>query len=99
MNTIQQHASADTPELGSLQINLTSGLNSRPVADATIHISYTGVPDSILEELHTDSSGQTETIELNAPPLEYNLIQNSLFILNPPDLNLSASPVWKSSLL
>ena len=73
MNTIQQHASADTPELGSLQINLTSGLNSRPVADATIHISYTGVPDSILEELHTDSSGQTETIELNAPPLEYSL--------------------------
>ena len=73
MNTIQQHASADTPELGSLQINLTSGLNYRPVADATIHISYTGVPDSILEELHTDSSGQTETIELNAPPLEYSL--------------------------
>lgn len=73
MNTIQQHASADTPELGSLQINLTSGLNSRPVADATIHISYTGVPDSILKELHTDSSGQTETIELNAPPLEYSL--------------------------
>ena len=73
MNTIQQHASADTPELGSLQINLTSGLNSRPVADATIHISYTGVPDNILEELHTDSSGQTETIELNAPPLEYSL--------------------------
>lgn len=73
MNTIQQHASADTPELGSLQINLTSGLNSRPVADATIHISYTGVPDSILEKLHTDSSGQTETIELNAPPLEYSL--------------------------
>ena len=35
--------------------------------------SYTGVPDSILEELHTDSSGQTETIELNAPPLEYSL--------------------------
>lgn len=73
MNTIQQHASADTPEFGSLQINLTSGLNSRPVADATIHISYTGVPDSILEELHTDSSGQTETIELDAPPLEYSL--------------------------
>lgn len=73
MNTIQQHASADTPELGSLQINLTSSLNSRPVADATIHISYTGVPDSILEELHTDSSGQTETIELDAPPLEYSL--------------------------
>lgn len=73
MNTIQQHASADTAELGSLQINLTSGLNSRPVADATIHISYTGVPDSILEELHTDSFGQTETIELDAPPLEYSL--------------------------
>lgn len=73
MNTIQQHASADTPDLGSLQINLTSGINAYPVQGASIRISYTGVPDSTLEELSTDSSGQTETIELSAPPLEYSL--------------------------
>lgn len=63
----------DTPDKGRLQINLTSDINASPIADATISISYTGVPDSALEQLTTDSSGQTETIELNAPPLEYSL--------------------------
>lgn len=63
----------DTPDKGKLRINLTSEITAYPVADATISISYTGVPDSQLEKLTTDSSGQTETIELDAPPLEYSL--------------------------
>lgn len=64
---------SDTPDKGRLQINITSEVNAYPVADATISISYTGVPDSQLEQLTTDSSGQTETIELDAPPLDYSL--------------------------
>lgn len=64
---------SDIPDQGSLQINLTSDVNARPISDAKIRISYTGVPDSTLEELNTDSSGQTETVELKAPPLEYSL--------------------------
>ena len=63
----------DTPDKGRLQINIVSEITSIPVADATIRISYTGIPDSQLEELTTDSSGQTETIELDAPPVEYSL--------------------------
>lgn len=58
---------------GNLQINVTSEGNSRPIPDARVSIAYTGVPDSILEELTTDSSGQTETIELATPPLEYSV--------------------------
>lgn len=58
---------------GRLQINVTSMGNSRPIEDARISIAYTGVPESPLEELTTDSSGQTETIELDTPPLEYSL--------------------------
>ena len=34
---------------------------------------YTGVPESTLEKIQTDSSGQTETIELAAPPEEWSL--------------------------
>ena len=69
----------DTPDKGKLRINLTSEITAYPVADATISISYTGVPDSQLEKLTTDSSGQTETIELDAPPLEYSLdVDNEL---------------------
>ena len=30
-------------------------------------------PENTLEELSTDSSGQSETIELDAPPVEYSL--------------------------
>lgn len=67
----------DTPDKGKLKINLTSEITAYPVAGATISISYTGVPDSQLEKLTTDSSGQTETIELDAPPLEYSLDVNN----------------------
>ena len=63
----------DTPDKGRLQINITSDITSYPIANATISISYTGVPDSQLEQIHKDSSGQTETIELAAPPLDYSL--------------------------
>ncbi len=60
-------------EKGKLQINVTSEIDSFPVSDAVVSVSYTGVPNSTLEELNTDSSGQTDTVELNAPPLEYSL--------------------------
>lgn len=62
---------------GKLRIAVTSEITSYPVADATISISYTGVPENILEKLQTDSSGQTEEIELAAPPIEYSLNQES----------------------
>lgn len=58
---------------GRLQINITSEITARPVPDASVRISYTGVPDSTLEEVTTDDSGQSETLELAAPPLEYSL--------------------------
>ncbi len=65
--------SSDTPDVGRLQINITSQITSFPVSDATISISYTGVPESTLEQVTTDSSGQTEILELSAPPVEYSL--------------------------
>ncbi|MCI8884569.1 MAG: peptidoglycan-binding protein [Dorea sp.] len=69
LNAAQQ----DTPDKGKLQVNLTSEINARPISDASVSISYTGVPDSRIEQLTTDSSGQTETIELDAPPLDLSL--------------------------
>ena len=65
--------SSDTPDVGRLQINITSEITSYPVPDAVINISYTGVPESTLEQVTTDSSGQTEVLELAAPPIEYSL--------------------------
>jgi peptidoglycan hydrolase-like protein with peptidoglycan-binding domain len=63
----------DAIDRGSLQVNVTSKITSYPISGAKVSISYTGVPDSTLEELSTNSSGQTEVVELAAPPIEYSL--------------------------
>lgn len=59
--------------MGELQINVTSTIGLIPIANATINISYTGIPENVVENLSTDISGQSEVIELSAPPLEYSL--------------------------
>ena len=58
---------------GKLQINVTSSLGLIPISDATVTISYTGLPDTTVEKLSTDPSGQTARVELPAPPLEYGV--------------------------
>lgn len=60
---------------GRLQINVTSEITAYPIENATISISYTGVPNSTLEQLQTNQVGQTEVVELDTPPLEYSLDQ------------------------
>ena len=65
-------AQVDNSDTGRLQINVTSTLGLIPIENATVTISYTGVPDVAIERLTTDSSGKTETIDLPAPPFEYS---------------------------
>ena len=62
---------------GRLKVNVVSQATSRPVPEANVSISYTGVPDSLVEQLSTDASGQTSSLELEAPPLEYSLEESS----------------------
>lgn len=63
----------DSSYAGGLRINVTSSLGLIPIQNATVTISYTGVPDVTIEKINTDSSGQTEEIELPAPPLDYSM--------------------------
>ncbi|NBK92604.1 peptidoglycan-binding protein [bacterium 1XD21-13] len=58
---------------GRLQIHVTSALGATPISGAKVAIYYTGEPDHELEEVTTDTSGQTQTLELSAPPLEYSV--------------------------
>lgn len=58
----------DTSYTGTLQVSVTSSLGLTPIPGAVVSISYTGDPDSPLETLITDESGQTETVSLDAPP-------------------------------
>ncbi len=62
---------------GSLQINVTANVGLIPIENASITISFTGEPDSAIETLTTDSSGQTESVTLKTPPLQYSLTPNS----------------------
>ncbi|MFR3766889.1 MAG: peptidoglycan-binding protein [Blautia sp.] len=58
---------------GKLQVTVLTEDGTRPVENAMVRISYTGVPDSVLEEVRTDSSGQTPILDLKTPPLEYSM--------------------------
>lgn len=58
------------PDTGSLRVDVTDQ-NGRPIDGATAEISITGEPESTLESIQTDSNGQTESVELPAPPFEY----------------------------
>lgn len=64
---------ADNIDKGKLQINITSDITAFPISGASISISYTGIPGNAIEQVTTNSSGQTELLELDAPPLEYSL--------------------------
>lgn len=63
----------DTTYTGTLQISVVSALGMSPISGATATISYTGDPDSPIETLTTDESGQTPEINLKAPPRELSL--------------------------
>lgn len=58
------------PDTGSLRVDVTDQ-DGRPIDGATAEISITGEPETTLESIQTDSNGQTESIELPAPPFEY----------------------------
>lgn len=58
---------------GNLQVSVTSYNTEEPIANARIRIAYSGDPDSPVEELVTDSNGQTEIVSLSSPPLEYSM--------------------------
>lgn len=49
-----------------------------PIQNANIQITYTGNPDTQLEQLQTDSQGQTETITLPTPPVEWSLDETNI---------------------
>ncbi len=65
----------DHVDQGKLRIQVHS--QARPIENARIRISYTGDPESSIEQVTTDANGQTETLELAAPPLEYSMEPSS----------------------
>lgn len=62
----------NSTSFGKLAVNVNSIITDFPVSNALVRITNPGT-DTVIEELRTDSSGQTETIELSAPPIDYSL--------------------------
>lgn len=60
-------------DTGKLRVNVTESDGIIPIDNATIEIANTGTPDTVFEQLNTDSNGNSETVELAAPPLEYSM--------------------------
>lgn len=58
---------------GELKIQVIARGTNAPIKNATISISYSGDPESMVEEVNTDASGMSEQITLAAPPLEYSM--------------------------
>ena len=74
MNTASlKSMQTDHPDEGTLQLYVLSSIRNQPVADASVQISYTGDPDSIIEEAKTDANGMIPELQLPAPPLEYSM--------------------------
>lgn len=63
----------EAQSLGRLQVNCVTQVGFRPIPNATVRITYTGDPTTVIEELTTDSVGRTEAVNLPAPPVEYSL--------------------------
>lgn len=67
---------ANFVDTGRLQVQVNTIIQSRPISQAKISISYTGNPTEVIEEVTTDSSGRSPILELPTPPLEYSMAPN-----------------------
>lgn len=66
-------AQTEGTDEGKLRLYVVSALRNQPIEDATVTISYSGEPNSVIEEVKTDASGMIPELTLPAPPLEYSM--------------------------
>ena len=58
---------------GFLRVSVYDETEGRPLNNVTVSISSSGEEGEIIENLVTDSSGNTESINLGAPDIAYSL--------------------------
>ncbi len=63
----------DAIDQGTLRIRVNGRSEGNPIEDARISIGNAGDPSQPIEEVMTDASGNTDTLTLNAPPVEYSM--------------------------
>lgn len=95
MNKDMHICATDSGSHGLLQVNVVSVVNNFPISDATVRIVNTEAPDNTVDELRTNSSGQTEQVPLDAPALEYSLSPSETRPYSEYNLEISA-PGYKT---
>ena len=66
-------AQQENVDRGGLKVTVMTADGTRPVENALVKISYTGESGQTIEEVRTDSSGQTPVLAVKTPPLEYSM--------------------------
>lgn len=66
-------AQQENVDRGGLKVTVMTADGTRPVENALVKISYTGESGQTIEEVRTDSSGQTPVLDVKTPPLEYSM--------------------------
>lgn len=80
----------DLPDNGTLQINVYSQNALIPISGATVTVTNENGPQAIREQISTDSSGQTQTLTLPTPPLEYSMVPQEPQPYSQYDITVSA---------
>lgn len=63
----------DIIDKGKMRINVYDRQQGTPLANASVSISYTGNPETVINEVITDSEGAVNLEELLTPPIEYSM--------------------------
>lgn len=95
MNQDMRTCATDAASQGLLQVNVISVINNFPISNATVRITNADSPDNTVDELTTNSSGQTQQISLDAPALEYSLTPSDVRPYSEYNLEISA-PGYKT---
>ena len=63
----------DIIDKGKMRINVYDRQQGTPLANASVSISYTVNPETVINEVMTDSEGAVNLEELLTPPIEYSM--------------------------
>ena len=80
----------DLPDNGTLQINVYSQNALIPISGAKVTVTSDTGNRSVREEVTTNSSGQTQTLTLPTPPLEYSMVPEEPQPYSQYDITISA---------
>lgn len=80
----------DLPDNGTLQINVYSQNALIPIPGATVTVTSEAGNRPVSEQVTTNSSGQTRTLTLPTPPLEFSMIPQGQQPYSQYDISISA---------